>query len=179
MEKNKLINEFKKRAKLIELNRKDQRFIKVIALFKAKSLLDTTLNIKPKPRNRVKIKDVLWAARNVEPRIIEVLPAAILHFPKNFIEMNQAPELLLRIIKCIEANLDMGPDFEGIEYRKMKYWANVNLRDKRTKPSLKKKLTKVFRLRIEILQKLKELVAGGKFSNQTAALEAAVMRFKP
>lgn len=174
----KTMKAFKKRAAQLALDRKDIRFVSTMGFLKAKGLLDTTLNIVKQPRARLDIRDVLWAARHIEPRIIEVLPAAILHFPKNFVGLEHAPQSLLQVIKCIQKNQNDGPNFEGLEYEKMKFWANSKLKDKRTKPSKQKRITKAFRLRHETLRKLAKIAVKGKFKDQTSAIEAAVERFE-
>jgi len=172
MTNNNLLKAFKEKARHLKLNQKDVRFQRTMAFLKAKGLLDTNLNIKPHLRGRLKLNDVLWAARNVEPRIIEVLPAAMLHFPKNFTGI--APQELKKILVCIQHGDNEGPDFEGLEYKKMKFWANTQLKDKRTKPVQEKRQPKAFRLNPKTLAILNNLVKTGKFKDQTQALEAAV-----
>jgi hypothetical protein len=172
-----ILKAFREKAKQTALNRKDVRFKKTMAFLKAKGLLDTTLPIRPLPGARIDITDALWAAKYVEPRILEVLPAAILHFHKNFVGFDRAPENLKNVLKKIERNEENGPDIDGIEYKKMKFWANAKLRDGRTKPIQEKKRTKIFRLKPEALAKLEELVRSGKFQDQTEALEAALRSY--
>jgi hypothetical protein len=172
-----LIKSFRKKAKQTALNRRDPRFIKTMALLKAKGLLDTTLPILPLPSVRIDIKDALWAAKYVEPRILEVLPAAILHFNKNFIGLEHVPEELKIILQKIKANEVDGPDIDGIEYKKMKFWANIKLSDKRTKPSQEKKRTKVFRLKLETIAKLENLVKSRVFKDQTQAIDEIIKKF--
>ncbi len=178
MTKNNLLEAFKKKARRLKLNQKDVRFLRAMAFLKAKGLLDTNLNIKPRPQGRLEINDVLWAARNVEPRILEVLPAAILHFPKNFTGIDRVPEKLKKILVCIQHDDDEGFDFEGLEYKKMKFWANTQLNDKRTRPIKEKRQAKAFRLSPRTLEILSDLVKTGRFKDQTQALEAAVERLK-
>ncbi len=98
----KMMKAFRDKARQTALNRNDNRFIKTMGFLKAKGLLDTTLPIHPWPRARIDIADALWAAKYVEPRILEVLPAAILHFPKNFVGIERAPEKLKIILMRIE-----------------------------------------------------------------------------
>ncbi len=174
MSNQRIIKAFKMRSRQIALKRKDPRFTKTIAVLKAKGLLETNLPIVPLPRLRLDINDVIWAGKNVEPRIIEVLPAAILHFPKNFVGLNDAPEEIREIIKRIKDGEEDGLDFAGIEYKKMKYWASMILKDKRTRPTNQKRRSKMFRLRPESLMKLNQLVESKRFRNQTEAIEAAI-----
>lgn len=174
MTKDKTIKAFKKKANELATKRKDLRFQKTMALLKAKGLLDTNLAIEPRPSLRLDIRDVLWAGQHVEPRILEVLPAAILHFPKNFIGVENAPKEFLQVLEYIKKNMKKGPDFEGLEYDKMKFWADTKLKDGRTKSTLEKRRPKSFRLHPDSLQILEKLVNSGQFANQTLALEAAI-----
>src|SRR5579883_2301162 len=88
------IEKFKRQARRNEVRRKDVRFTKTIALLKAKGLLHTNLPIEPETGIRLDINDALWAGKNVEPRILEVLPAAILHFRNNFAGIDKLPKEL-------------------------------------------------------------------------------------
>ncbi len=168
------LKKIKANAKRNELNRKDIRFKNVMALLKGKGLLDTNLPITGAPGMRVEIKDAIWAGRNVEPRILEVLPAAILHYRKNFLGLEQTPEVLELVLKAIRNNAADGPVFESVPFAKMKHWANIRLKDKRTKPVNEKKVPKYLMLHVKHLNKLAKLVASGKFKDQTSAIEAAI-----
>ncbi len=174
MNKVKMLDAFKKKAERLANHRKDPRFRKVMGFLKAKGLLDTNLHILATPSVRLDIEDVLWAGKYVEPRILEVLPAAILRFKKNWVGLDNAPPELLEVIECIRQNREFGHSFEGLEYKKMKFWANAPLKDKRTKPVQEKRRSKIFRLRPESLLKLETLVKSKRFSDQTEALEAAI-----
>lgn len=172
------MNEFLKKIKAKEeknkLKRKDLRFIKTIALLKAKGLIDTNLPIRAATGIRLQIKDAIWAGRNVEPRILEVLPAAILHYRGSFYGKDHLPRDLDMVLKAIQNNAAHGPTFEGIPFEKMKHWANAPLKDKRTKPVNERKLPKYLKLHVRHLNKLAELVKQGRFKDQTSAIEAAI-----
>lgn len=172
-----LLKAFKVKAKQIKQRRKDIRFKKTMAFLKGKGLLDTNLPVKAQPSLRLDIQDVLWAGQNVEPRIIEVLPAAVLHFPKNFVGMKKAPKELLETIADIQNGIENGKNLFGLEYAKMKFWANTPMKDKRTRPINERRISKIYRLHPKTLKKLRALVDSGKFRDQTSAIEAAVMSF--
>lgn len=174
MNKNAFIKKIKAKAKQNKLNREDLRFKKTIALLKGKGLLDTNLKIHPAPQIRIEVQDAIWAGKNVEPRILEVLPAAILHYKKNFLCTKPLPAELEEVLQAIQTDAPNGPPFEGIPYEKMKHWANTQLKDKRTKPTKDKKLPKYIRLQVRHLNKIKALVDSGKFKDQTSAIEAAI-----
>ena len=174
MKRNEFLKKIKKQAKINERNRKDLRFLKAMNLLKAKGLLDTNLPIKEVTGMKCDLQDVIWAGKNVEPRILEVLPAAILHYRSNFLGLNEIPENLNEVLKAIRFDKNEGPMFEGIPFEKMKTWANFNLRDRRTKPLNEQKVPKYFKLHIKSLNKIAALVAAGIYKDQTSAIEAAI-----
>lgn len=174
MKTNKFLKKIQAKAKRNKLNREDPRFKKTIALLKAKGLLDTNLPIAAATGMKLQFRDALWAGKNVEPRILEVLPAVIMHYRRNFLGADQMPEVLEQVIKAIQANSDTGPAFEGVPFEKMKLWANTKLRDRRTKPVNEQKVAKYLKLQMKHINKLRNLVAAGKYKNQTSAIEAAI-----
>ncbi len=176
MKKNDFLNKIKIKAKQNKLHRADMRFKKTIALLTAKGLLQTNQDIPARTGTKLDLKDALWAGRNVEPRILEVLPAAILHYRANFLSLENIPNELNEVLQAIRNNLEHGPNFEGIEYLKMKNWANLPLKDKRTKPVNEHRQKKTYRLPLKTLKKLQELITSGKFKDQTSAIEAAIER---
>lgn len=54
-----------------------------------KVFLQTNLEVALTPNKRLRIDDALWAGQNVEPRILEVLPAAVLRLERHF-DLNAA-----------------------------------------------------------------------------------------
>src|SRR5580692_7437083 len=93
-----------KRAKDLQEKNKvrklDPRYKKVLGFLTAKGLLfDET--IEPRPNVKLDMKDVFWVAEKVEPRVFEVLPAALLHFTKTFFNTEVIPNDLKEIIEAI------------------------------------------------------------------------------
>ena len=174
MKKIEFIKRVKEKAEQNKLNRKDVRFKKAIAFLKGKGLLDTNLPIKAGTGTKVELRDIIWAGRMVEPRILEVLPAAILHYRNNFLGFDKLPEELNQVLKAIRNDEANGPTFEGIPYEKLRHWANIQLKDGRTKPVNEKKVAKFLTLYPRHINKLQALVAKGKFRDQTSAIEAAI-----
>jgi len=174
MKKNEFLNKIREKAERNKLNREDLRFKKAIAFLKGKGLLDTNLPIAGAPGLKLHLKDVVWAGKHVEPRILEVLPTAIIHYRKNFLGADQLPPELDEVLKAIRKDEDNGPAFEGVPFEKMKHWANTKLRDRRTKPVNEQKVPKYLKLHAKHIQKLERLVAAGTFKDQTSAIEAAI-----
>lgn len=169
----KIIDQIKQAAERDAKKRKDVRYLRTMALLIRKGLLKANGAFELY-QPRIDINDAIWAGVHVEPRILEVLPAAILHFPKCFTGLDTLPKEFTEILQLIKEDAETGPDFHGIEFGKMKFWANTQLKDRRTKPTLEKRQTKTFRLRPETLKKLERLVSSGKYLNQTHALEMAL-----
>lgn len=174
METNEFLKKIKATAEKNKLNREDLRFKKAIGIFKAKGLLQTNLDIPARTGARIELKDVLWAGRNVEPRILEVLPAAIIHHRANFLGLENMPRELDGLLKAICNDANDGPDFEGIAYAKMKHWANARLKDKRTKPAKELRQPKTLRFKADTIAKLHRIIASGRAKDLTSAFEKAV-----
>ena len=70
--------------------RLDPRYLKVMGFLVAKGFLYINKNIHLNPNGHINVKDAIWAGGFVEPRILEVLPAAYERFkmkekcPKRF-----------------------------------------------------------------------------------------------
>jgi hypothetical protein len=144
-----------------------------MALLLAKGLLYTNQKIRPDGRARVDVADAVWAGTEVEPRIIEVLPAAILRFPKNFYNLEALPEALQKIVGQIKGG-ETGEDYEGLKFKDMARWAAVPLKDKRGKPVQEKRVPKLFNLKPETVKALREFVARGEFTDMTEAIDELV-----
>jgi len=127
----------------------------VIGFLVAKGFLHSN-KIFPKPNTKIKTCDVLWVAEHVEPRVYEVLPAAIIHFPRTFIQIDQLPQELKNIIDAIRRGEEAFSNYNGIEYKKMRHWANKQLLDKRSKPVSAHRINKTYRLNPEIVQLIKD-----------------------
>ncbi|MGK5084251.1 hypothetical protein WDW37_13225 [Bdellovibrionota bacterium FG-1] len=170
-----LIQEIKKKAKQDAKNRRDPRFIETMGFLVAKGFLRTNLDIPLLPNKRLKLDGAMWAGQNVEPRILEVLPAAVLRLGKHF-DLDPLIHMdLARVVDQLRKGEEMGEDFCEIPYEKMKVWADFQLRDKRVKPSSKKKVVKTFRLDPMAIECLKK-AAKKKCCSETEIVEALLMR---
>lgn len=132
------------------------RYKNVMGFFLNKSLLKSNREIKP-VSNKISIKDVLLIGESVEPRVLELLPAAILHFPKSFTDLDKIPHELANIIKLIKSNSLIGPEYKSVDYATFKKWAEFQFKDGRVKPESMKRVTCSLRLSKKSYQKLKQL----------------------
>ena len=175
---NKIIEKIKKAAKQDAKNRKDIRFKRTMALLTRKGFLKTNDNFDKFYLRKLNINDVIWAGKNVEPRILEVLPAAVTRLPKFFILNDKKETLALNeVIKNLRNNNEAGADFFEVPYAKIKVWMNIPLNDKRTKPAQAKKKMKSFRLNPIAINKIKK-AAIKKGISDAAFLEELVEQYE-
>lgn len=135
--------------------RRDHRYQRVMGFLVAKGLLYTNQKIQLFPNAKIDIEDAIWVGQYVEPRILEVLPAALLRLRNHF---NYDPKKHLEVKKALHALKNNLPgQFFGIEIEKLRPWLNIKLKDGRTKKMTEKKITKTFRLRPDTVKKLAEV----------------------
>lgn len=123
----------------------DKRYTKTLGFFQAKGLL-WAKNIKPVGGVKLAIKDVLWVAKNIEPRVFEVLPAALLHCPRSFLVQTHLPEEIKQILQALKLGLAQGPSYIGIPFGKFKFWAEFKTKDGRVRALSEKSVARSFRL---------------------------------
>lgn len=157
----------------IKKMKQDRRYLDVVGFLAHKGLLIT--NREYEYKNEIGIKDALWAAK-LEPRIMETLPAAFLHFPKSIKDEHNMPKSLQAILEDILNGVEDGPDYKGVKYSDMRRWANMRLKDGRTKPVDQKKRQTNFRLSPKVLHNL-ERFATNKNLSKTEALEELIMKW--
>ena len=153
-----------------ETDLRDPRTQRVLGFFIAKGLL-VGLDVPRRGDVKLHIDDVLWVGDHVEPRVLEVLPAAMIHFPRTFIGKAKTPDDLVEVLRAIKAGEKQGPDFRGMRFRAMRKWANRATTDKRTKPLGQIKRNKTLRLSPAALQAL-ETQAEKAGVSQTQYLES-------
>lgn len=156
MKRAELVKKFKERAKRNQKLRKDPRYKNVLGLLTQIGFLNANRDFPAIGNRHVPLRDAIWAGTTIEPRILEVLPAAFARLPKRFdwapheaIELNQ-------IIQCFKENRDTGPDFFDVPYEKLKSWYHLPLPDRRTKTPEEKKIARNFRLNPKAIEKLEE-----------------------
>lgn len=109
----------RQRREKLRRARRDPRYRRVIGRLVATGALSTTEKITPY-KEPVKISDALWAGQ-VEPRILELLPALMVKRPSLFIQGEQLPEDLREAVAALRK--DMTPkDFRGIPGPALRRW---------------------------------------------------------
>ncbi len=167
MNKEEMLTNIREKAALIKEKRKDPRYQKVMGFLVAKGFLHTNEKIHLRPNARIKIEDAVWAGKYVEPRILEVLPAAVMRLQKHF-DLNTCEdhELKNAVKKLVEKKEGQ---FYGVDLKKIEPWLNLKLKDGRVKKMVDKKIMKSFRLRPETIETLESL------KNATGKSEAEII----
>ncbi|MFH1263302.1 MAG: hypothetical protein V1495_07680 [Pseudomonadota bacterium] len=138
----------------------------------AKGFLHTNRDIS-KFTGKIRIRDLLWTAENIEPRVLEVFPAALIHFPRAFVGYADIPAPLEKLIREIRKGKTPVAEFQGIAVRDMLRWLQLQPADKRTKPLNEIRKNKTFRLRPETIRRLSWL-AEKLGQTETRIVEAMV-----
>jgi hypothetical protein len=170
MNREALIREIKKKAKQDQKKRRDPRFLATMGFLVAKGFLKTNREIPLLPNKRIRVDDAIWAGLHVEPRILEILPAAVLRLGKHFDLDPLVHKELFIVVEQLRRRQEQGEAFCGMPYEKVKVWAEFPLRDRRVKPVTEKKVMKTFRLDPVALERLKA-AAESKNSSETEIIE--------
>jgi hypothetical protein len=149
--------------------RLDPRYLTVMGFLIAKGFLHTNKTIPLNPNEHIDLRDAVWAGRVVEPRILEVLPAAYERFRKHFNGDRDIIEKLVQIIDCVKREGNHNIDFYGISIEKMKPWFFIRLRDGRSKSMDQRKVSKTYRFKPETVRCLKSM------KNQTGRSETEIL----
>jgi len=137
--------------------RRDPRYLETMGFLVAKGFLRTNQALPLLPNKRIAISDAVWAGMKVEPRILEVLPAAVLRLPRHFDLEAHAHGNLFHTVERLRRREECGPPLWGMPYEKIKVWVHLRLSDGRVKDMACKKVAKTFRLKPEAIEKLRRL----------------------
>jgi hypothetical protein len=169
-----ILQQIRKRARADERNRKDPRFLETLGFLVAKGLLKTNVPVRLRPNKRLRVDDAVWAGQHVEPRILEVLPAAILRLGRHFDLDPERHKELAEAVASLRAGETQGKEFRGVPYAKLKHWVDLPLPDRRIKTLRDKKVPKTFRLAPQTIERL-ALLAREKGISETAVIESLVL----
>ena len=116
-------DEFKERARrrltVLRRRARDPRFSNVMGRFTRERLLVTNRAFKPY-KGALAVADVLWAGE-VEPRLLELLPALIVKRPSMFVDTTSLPPDLAEAVKMLRRDQTPG-EFRGIPGRDVHQW---------------------------------------------------------
>lgn len=118
-----LTSDLKKRAQrrhaTIVRRRRDPRYRRVLSRFVGAGLLDTLEPVTPH-RKPIGVADALWAGE-LEPRILELLPALLVKRPSFFRRAEALPRDLAEVVHALERN-KLPPNFRGIPGEDLARW---------------------------------------------------------
>lgn len=100
-----------RRLRQLRRRRRDPRYVRVMGRFVAEALLFTN-ELLPAHHEPLEIGDVLWAGE-VEPRLLELLPALIVKRPALFKDLSALPEDLARVVSDLRRDREP-PPFRGL-----------------------------------------------------------------
>lgn len=150
----------------------DSRYERVIGFLSGKGLLLSN-RVTPSKRSKLDVVEALWVGENLEPRVLEVLPAAVLRFRGQCKRRDALPQELADAIKAIGEDRTPAGGYLGVSFEAMHRWARAPLPDKRTKSISDRKRLKSFRFSPVVLEQLARL-AKKEGITETAVLEELV-----
>src|SRR5258707_34054 len=130
MNKQEILRKITLAAKRDVRRRRDTRYRLVMGFLTAKGFLRTNQALPLLPNIRIPLEDAIWAGKYVEPRILEVLPAAIIRLPNHFQIEREKHKDLLGVVDRIKAGEKDGPNLWDIPFEKFRPWVDLPLRDK-------------------------------------------------
>lgn len=130
--------------------------------------------VSPSPTIKIDVNQALEIGHEVEPRVIEVLPAAVISFRHSFMHLERAPAAFQKVVEALRLGKE-GPSFAGIPFRKFVDAANRPLPDKRRKRLCDLRKSKTFRFSPQTIKQLEEL-AKRDGVGQTEVLERLITR---
>lgn len=155
MNRAQLVQAAKKRARRDARGREDARYQSAMGVFIGAGLLDTNAEITAR-RGPVELSDVLWAGQ-LEPRLLELLPAVLIKRPA-LLRCQELPPDLQSVVHALKKNC-LPPDFRGLPGKSLAQWV-PRLGHRNKLPTQ----LKSFRLRPEDIQLLSELAKERGFS---------------
>ena len=114
-----LVERAQARYAKIQRQRRDPRFRRVLGRFVAAGLLSTSEATKPQ-RGPIRVADALWAGE-VEPRILELLPALLIKKPSLFEDTTQLPDDLAQVVRSLR-RAEIPDEFRGIPGADLAHW---------------------------------------------------------
>jgi len=113
----KLIQKAKRKAKKIQLLRKDPRYLKVMGKFKKEGWIDADVSTQ---FGKIFLEDALWVGEMIEPRVLELLPAVFIKRPGILLYLHLDEKLKIAAHQLSRGNLD--GDFMGIPLTDCYQW---------------------------------------------------------
>lgn len=159
-----------RRFEQLERGRRDPRFRRAIGALVRAGLLTTTLEDLPSPRP-VRLSDLLFAGE-LEPRVLELLPALVLKRPRMVRLPKKLPADLADVIDRARRGQEL-PSFRGVAPAAYLPWI-----ERLGRPGHGKALMRSFRLRPEDLRRLRQLKQRTGAPSETDVLREALAAYE-
>lgn len=114
-----LVERARQAHRAIERRRRDPRYRQVLGRLVGAGVLTTNTEIKPH-RERISVRDALWVGE-IEPRILEVLPALLVKRPGLFVDPRALPEDLAAVVDDLRKHRTPR-DFRGLPGASVGRW---------------------------------------------------------
>lgn len=148
-------------------------YTKVVGLLSGLGFLIAP-DVRPSSTVKVDINDAISIGRLAEPRVLEVLPAAVVSFPKSFLHLENSPQIFREIVDALKSGRP-GPAFEGISFEKFFEAANRPTKNRKRKIISERRISKTFRFAPETIKALTEQ-SRKNGSDNTSYLEMLIRR---
>ncbi len=125
-----------------DLTRSSNEYQRVVGVLSGLGFL-VAPGVQPLPRSKVSISLALEIGA-IEPRILEVLPAAALSFPRSFLYLDKAPQAFIAVVNALRLG-HQGPYLGAIPFDKLLEAANRPVKDRRRKMASDRRLSKTYR----------------------------------
>lgn len=144
----KIIQKAQRESKELEKLRLDKRYKDVIGRFIQEGLIEiNSVNNIKKNSYKLFLEDVLWVGENLEPRVLELLPAVLIKKP-SLIHKTDLPEDLNEALISLKKNNIKGA-FRGILLKSCHQWI-----ERVGRKGLLPTVTKTFRFKPEDIKRL-------------------------
>ena len=110
-----------RRLKQLETRRKDPRYLRVAGRLVRERLL-LSPRVLPSAAHPT-LEEALWAGEEVEPRILELLPALVFRRPKLFVAAGDLPQDLAQVVRELRRGNPQTP-FRGIPAASYAQWVD-------------------------------------------------------
>jgi hypothetical protein len=114
-----LVERAQARHTKIQRQRRDPRYRRVLGRFVAAGLLSANEPTKPY-RRAIRVADALWAGE-LEPRILELLPALLIKKPSFFEDRSKLPHDLAQVVRSLR-RAEVPTEFRGIPGADLARW---------------------------------------------------------
>jgi len=114
-----LVERAQARYAKVQRQRRDPRYRRVLGRFVTAGLLSTSEQTKPQ-RGPIRVEDALWAGE-VEPRILELLPALLIKKPSFFQDRTRLPDDLAGVVRSLRRG-EIPTEFRGIPGADLARW---------------------------------------------------------